>query len=310
MSAQASVAEFQRNRIVAATIQIADEGWVREDTVTHVVKRAGVSRRAFYEHFDDRDACFRAALYEIVARAVEQAGPVYRAQTKWADRMRAGLRALLEYFDEQPGLASFCVVRSATCGPATLAARADVVAQLTRLVGEGAHAGRVERVLPPLTAAGVVGGALEIVHARLLKSTRPQLLGLLNPLMSIIVLPYLGPAAARRELARVVPRRSTRRRTQASRDVRARLGMRLTERTLRALTAIAAEQGLSNREVGDRAGIADQAQICKLLSRMAKLGLIENTGHGQAHGAANAWRLRASGRELLLAVGHRMPETQ
>ncbi|HXP28502.1 MAG TPA: hypothetical protein VN804_01995, partial [Solirubrobacteraceae bacterium] len=89
------------------------------------------------------------------------------------------------------------------------------------------------------------------------------------------------------------------------RDLPARPAMRLTYRTLSVLSVIAERPGLSNREISDLVGITDQGQICKLLSRLAKFELIENTGDGQPLGAANAWQLLARGSELLQAVGHR-----
>ena len=51
----------------------------------------------------------------------------------------------------------------------------------------------------PLTAEGLVGAAFGIVYARLLKGQREPLTELLGELMGMIVLPYLGSAAARRE---------------------------------------------------------------------------------------------------------------
>jgi AcrR family transcriptional regulator len=284
--------------------QLACERGVSRNTVAQVIERAGVSRRTFYEHFDDRDACFQAVLEQIVADAAARARPAYEAESRWTKRIRAGLQAVLEFFDESPALARFCVVHSVGCGPATLASRGTLLASLERIVIEGAQAGREP---PALIARGVVGGALEILHAKLLSSKAPRLLDLLNPLMSFIVLPYLGPAAARRELAQATPARSRRRRSRPSGDIRAQLKMRLTARTLRVLSAIAAEPGCSNREIGNRAGVADQGQICKLLTRLSKLGLIENTGAGHARGAANAWRLDTAGRELMLALGDRSP---
>jgi DNA-binding MarR family transcriptional regulator len=73
------------------------------------------------------------------------------------------------------------------------------------------------------------------------------------------------------------------------------LEMRLTYRTVRVLLAIAARPGTSNREVGLAAGIEDQGQISKLLTRLDKLGLIHNSGAGRARGAPNAWTLTDQG---------------
>ncbi|MCW3017810.1 MAG: hypothetical protein JWN10_118 [Solirubrobacterales bacterium] len=82
--------------------------------------------------------------------------------------------------------------------------------------------------------------------------------------------------------------------------------MRLTYRTQAVLEAIGAEPGLTNREVGERAGISDEGQISKLLSRLAGLGVVENFGKGQPQGKPNAWRLTGNGRECLGAVGSRL----
>jgi DNA-binding MarR family transcriptional regulator len=79
--------------------------------------------------------------------------------------------------------------------------------------------------------------------------------------------------------------------------------MRLTYRTIRVLAAIAAQADLSNSEVAERAGITDQGQVSKLLARLSRLGLIENTGAGQARGTANAWRLTREGRKLQRKIG-------
>ncbi|HVA18791.1 MAG TPA: helix-turn-helix domain-containing protein [Solirubrobacteraceae bacterium] len=76
------------------------------------------------------------------------------------------------------------------------------------------------------------------------------------------------------------------------------LPVRLTYRTTRALEVIRAQSGLSNSQVAERAGISDQGQVSKLLARLKRLGLIENTGAGHARGGANAWRLTREGREL------------
>jgi predicted transcriptional regulator len=83
-----------------------------------------------------------------------------------------------------------------------------------------------------------------------------------------------------------------------------KLKIRFTHRTDRVLAAIARlseSHPPSNREIADAAGILDQGQICKLLKRLAGLGLIENTGEGQPKGMPNAWRLTKDGERLLRA---------
>jgi hypothetical protein len=124
--------------------------------------------------------------------------------------------------------------------------------------------------------------------------------------MSMIVLPYLGSAAARRELSRPRPAASASAPVNGNgaSDPLAGLQMRLTFRTMRVLSVIAEQPGLSNRKVSAGAGISDQGQISKLLTRLAGQGLAENTGKGQPAGLANAWRLTPRGKQLERAFRH------
>jgi len=77
---------------------------------------------------------------------------------------------------------------------------------------------------------------------------------------------------------------------------------RLTYRTMRVIYAVGEQPGLSNYEISRRAGVSDQGQMSKLLSRLARLGLLQNTGVGQAKGLANAWQLTSRGRRVRAAI--------
>jgi DNA-binding MarR family transcriptional regulator len=121
--------------------------------------------------------------------------------------------------------------------------------------------------------------------------------------MGMIVLPYLGSSTARREQARPAPApvslKAAPTTTPAAVGALAALPMRLTYRTARVLEDVAEHPGSSNRQVADRAGISDQGQISKLLSRLQRLGLLENAGNGgPAKGEANEWRLTPTGRQV------------
>jgi DNA-binding MarR family transcriptional regulator len=130
------------------------------------------------------------------------------------------------------------------------------------------------------------------------------MVSLLNSLMGVIVLPYLGSDAAARELAYPqpsVPR--VRRSTNPDRlDLLAGLSMRVTYRTLLVLRAVSETPGVSNRGVGDAAGVTDQGQISKLLSRLQKLGLVKNATPGQPSGGPNEWHLTSRGEEMQQAL--------
>lgn len=77
------------------------------------------------------------------------------------DRVRVGLLALLEFFDEEPVLARFCVVHSARAGPAVLAARLQVLDRLARVLDD--ERAPVRCYPPALTAQAVVSGVLGVL---------------------------------------------------------------------------------------------------------------------------------------------------
>jgi DNA-binding MarR family transcriptional regulator len=134
---------------------------------------------------------------------------------------------------------------------------------------------------------------------------RPRRMGeLVNQLMWTIVLPYLGPAAAARELRRG-PLAPAARPLAPARGLADGLELRMTYRTARVLAAIAEEPGASNIEIAARVDVTDQGQISRLLARLAHLGLIENSG-SRSRGAANAWHLTPRGSDLDAAFARRL----
>jgi AcrR family transcriptional regulator len=298
------VPEIQRARILAALVEVARERGAGRVTVAHIVERSGVSRRTFYELFADRDACFVAAFEAAVERAAASVVPAFRlagargdVTGSWRERIRAGLLALLEFLDAEPGLGGLCVVDALGAGPAALERRARVMRVLVDAVDGGRRASAARSRPARITAEGVVGGVLAVLYERLAGEDARPTVRLLNPLMAMIVLPYLGPAGADGELARSVPR-ARRRPARSPSNPLEGLEMRLTYRTVLVLRAISSLPGASNREVADAAGVVDQGQISKLLGRLAHLGLIKNGGAGPARGESNAWQLTSRGREV------------
>jgi AcrR family transcriptional regulator/DNA-binding MarR family transcriptional regulator len=302
------VVEIQRARILAAMVEECSERGAGSVTVAHVVERAGVSRRTFYELFDDREECFLAAFDDGIARASRYVLDAYDSKAKWATRIRLALTVLLSFLDAERDLGQLLIVGSLGAGTRALERRQLVLAQVIAAVDEGRNETKTGDELPPLTAEGVVGGVLSILHSRLLDSASPlstggrrkrepegdSLLELAGPLMGMIVLPYLGPAAARRENAQPIP--TVRPEVHhAQGNPLGRLEMRLTYRTVRVLMAVAERPGSSNRIVADTAEVTDQGQMSKLLARLQQLGLIENTGGGATRGEPNAWTLTDKG---------------
>ncbi len=321
------VTEIQRARMLSAAAHVVGELGYGGMSVARVTARAGVSRRTFYELFEDREDCFLALFDDALGRATQLAHDAVASEQGWRERIRAGLSALLQFLAEEPALGSLLVVDALGGGPRVLQRRAQTLDTLREIVDQGRLEAKTDGP-PPLTAEGVVGAVLSVIHARLLeqapnlpangssasrarshraRSQTKSLIELLNPLMGMIVLPYLGRAAATKELARAIPKPSrspkpSRAPQPSSQDPLEGLDMRLTYRTLLVLSAIAAHPGASNRQVADTAGVHDQGQISKLLGRLERLGLIANAGAGQPRGEPNAWTLTPRGTDVEQAL--------
>jgi AcrR family transcriptional regulator/DNA-binding MarR family transcriptional regulator len=305
------VSAVQRMRMLVAARQVvAQEGYARM-SVERVVARAGVSRKTFYDLFENREECFLEAFDDAIDRAAQAVTGAYKGERTWRERIRAGLAAVLGVLDEEPELCRVCVVEALAAGPLVLEHRARVLGVLIDAVDEGRRETRGDP--PPLTAEGVVGAVFAVIHARAAarvnanatsvrgRAANAPLSSLVSALMGMIVLPYLGARVAAREAARPVPKRTPSQRCGSGGALEA-LDMRLTYRTLRVLAVIAQHPGASNRAVAQGADVADQGQVSKLLSRLASLGLIENGTPSHLKGTPNAWRLTPRGEEMERAI--------
>lgn len=290
--------------MLTAMVQEAAERGAANVTVAHVVARSGVSRRTFYEEFADREDCFLAAFDETVDRVAEAVLAAYAQRGSWADRTRAALTAFLELLDAEPSAGRVVVVESLAAGPMPVERRRQLIGRLVVAFDRAREGTNTNVAQPsPLTAEGAIGGVLAVLYERLLEAEPPAMVGLVGPLMSMLVLPYLGPAAARQELKRPKPpaKRKAPRQTAESEPLRG-LELRLTYRTVRVLTAAAAKPGSSNRAIGEDAGMSDQGQISKLLARLQRLGLVENITTEPQRGEPNSWALTERGWRVHAAI--------
>src|ERR1700727_3563093 len=104
-----------RERLIAAMAASIEEKGYRDTTVADVVRIARTSRRNFYEHFADRDACFLAlfdatneTMMREIADAVQPDRPldeqVDRAVDAYIDNVAATPALYRSFVRELPGL--------------------------------------------------------------------------------------------------------------------------------------------------------------------------------------------------------------
>ncbi len=156
----------QRGRLLEAMAQCVAEHGYGETTVAQVIRRAGVSRKTFYEHFTDKRACFLAAWEvgnEILLAQVLAAG---EAADDWHARLRAGADAFLEVLAAEPEFARSFMIEVLSVGEEALARRAEIVGQFADALAQ-THAqalaeGAELRPLPPWAFRAAAGAAWEL----------------------------------------------------------------------------------------------------------------------------------------------------
>lgn len=267
-----------------------------------LIAHSGVSSAVFHELFADREACLLAAFELGVQRAGKLIAGAYDAEPRWLDGVKAALAAFLRFLEDEPPLGRLLVVYSMGGGEQVLRRRVQVLDALAAAVDRGRLESPAGRQQPAaVIGEGVVGAVLAVLQNRLLADEHEPVIELFGSLVSIIVLPYLGPAVARRELTRPAPPVRTAASGANGFSTHEDGGsVRLTQRTALVLGAIADYPGASNREVADRAGIVDQGQISKLLGRLQAAELIAKIGDARrTRGAPNSWQLTARGEGLL-----------
>jgi AcrR family transcriptional regulator len=93
------VLEIQRSRLLAGALAAVDEQGYAAAMVGDITSRAGVSRRTFYELFENREACLLALIEGILAMLEADLEQAHLEDRPWRERVRGGLWVILSFFD-------------------------------------------------------------------------------------------------------------------------------------------------------------------------------------------------------------------
>ena len=159
--------ERRRARILRAAVVEADEHGYASLTVGHIATRARVSRRTFYEMFDDREQCLLAVLKDIDGQVTAELQAAGLDGLPWRERMRQGLWTVLRFFDRELVLARFCFVESARGDGQIAEYREGLLARVADAIAAGAEQSEsAPGECSPLVAEGLAGGdRLDLEHA-------------------------------------------------------------------------------------------------------------------------------------------------
>jgi AcrR family transcriptional regulator len=240
-----AVTRNQRERMYAATVAAVAENSYEATRVADVVKLSGVSRSAFYKHFEDKPDCFLATLDEIAALAHKQLAEAYDTALPWEERLRAVADAFLDLLLEQPAAARLCLVEVYAAGPQAVRRLDDTVLVVEEAVADAFEESPERRGMPRDVVRAIVGGVLKTVHTRLRRGEEAELIQELPQLVDW-ALSYRTPTTKLRR-----PRRRPDRGAVPSPDPTI-----ARERLVSAITETIAERGYPDTtiiEIADRA---------------------------------------------------------
>jgi len=194
------IARSQRERLLEAAIRIVAEKGYAATTVADLTREAGISRTTFYAMFDDKEACFLAAYDNVAEALVRRISLAYEAEEGWPRRARAGLAALLEALAEEPAVARLALVDVGAAGPAAQRRYRAALQRLTPFFDEGRDFAPDGRNLPANTSRMAIGAVAGLISDELTEGRAEYLPKLLSEVLFATLVPYIGPAAAAREV--------------------------------------------------------------------------------------------------------------
>lgn len=180
----------RRRLLRGVAAAVAEKGYAAT-TIADVVARAHVSKRTFYEHFPDKQACFLEAYRrgtDRLARRMLEAGT--GTDGPWRERLRAALHAYFGVLVDAPASTRSFTAEVVAAGPDAVAARrANHRRTAEALVAVVDDVRRDEpglRPLAPEIADAVVGAMSELVLHAVLDGRTADLRALDAPVLTLL----------------------------------------------------------------------------------------------------------------------------
>jgi AcrR family transcriptional regulator len=186
-----------RRLILHALIETAAREGYAHTCIERVLSAANLAEADFYAYFESLEDCFIQASDELIDELELVVLGRMSIDAPWPERIRRGLRAMLSVISKHPDRARFVMIECLGAGQPAAERLRSAEAMFAVVIEEGGeYASSVERLsvehLSELTAEGVVGSIVAIVHRRVFEENTAELPALLSDLLYIVLMPYLG----------------------------------------------------------------------------------------------------------------------
>ena len=158
-----------------------------------VIARAGVSRKTFYELFDNKQDCLLATFDLIMDEAVRRLQHAYRHTNDWTGRVEAAISALLSAALENPGALRLALLEIPAAGPAGIERRERAMLGFEQFIRDALELAPGEGSVSEVTLKAIVGGFNRVLYRRVLRGETTDLTGLVPDLASWAASYYPAP---------------------------------------------------------------------------------------------------------------------
>jgi AcrR family transcriptional regulator len=187
--------EANRERALAAMAEAVGEQGYPETTVRDVLERARMSRRTFYQLFDNREECFLATYDHARSQALAWLDPGDGPDEPCPPQLTSVLADVLEYLATKPGYARVLVVEPVAAGPLGVERHERTMRELAQRLAESS--GPDGSGLGPdqlrLRCEASVGAVHRVLAARIVEGRARDLPALASELAGLVR--SLAPAA-------------------------------------------------------------------------------------------------------------------
>jgi AcrR family transcriptional regulator len=178
-----AVARHQRARIYGGMVESVYRRGYAATSVAHVIALAGVSRRAFYEQFSNKEDCFLATYDALVAGSRKRVLKAWMSERGWANRLYTACQVFLEGIASDPRGAHLVLVESIGIGPRGYERMQLTGTAFERVVATGFSLTPDGIALPPLAPRAIVGGVRFVLSRRLREGREQELAGLTDEVL-------------------------------------------------------------------------------------------------------------------------------
>ncbi|MBJ7348636.1 MAG: TetR/AcrR family transcriptional regulator [Thermoleophilaceae bacterium] len=111
------VVSSQQNRLLDAITTLSASQGYASVTIAAIVGEARVAKPTFYEHFDDKEACFIAAIDRAATDGIAAVLGAMSVEAHPEQRGREALMAYLEFLAADDGRARLVLIEALSAGP-------------------------------------------------------------------------------------------------------------------------------------------------------------------------------------------------